>query len=252
MALKLAGSYMISYRDIRFNEVAEVRWAIFLDALRIEYLYRSPYFFLPPADGAYIGARGNNTDKNARRVAKEKCAETRKPVYLFSGDPWFNDAVEFFVCTDPLAGEPIGTSEGHGWCQCPVCGIFDIGCERNPFSPFMVNHPECPGLLDYANARDLDVMQLAPAVDVDWTVVSPSIAMAFCAAKSDFQDASFPAIFESIRDAIDLLKEARVFASRHAQAQWDAACNRATRTRALDRAKVIRMQPKNTPGGDAQ
>jgi hypothetical protein len=243
---------MISHKGIRFNEVTEVRWAIFLDALRIEYLYQGPYFLLPQGDGAFLTARGNYTDSSARRRAKEKCAETKKPVYVFSGDPWFNDAVEFFVCTDPLAGEPIGTREGHGWCQCPVCGTFDIGNERNPFSPFMVNHGECPGLLDYADSRDFDVKLLAPTLDVDWTVVSPSIAMAFCAAKTDFKDASFPAIFESIRDAIDLLREARVFASVHVQTQWEAACNRAARVRALDRAKVVRMRPKTDSGGTVQ
>lgn len=243
---------MISYNGIRFDDDTHVRWAIFLDALRIPYVYDRPDFRLSDPKGRFLTVDADGMDNTARRVAAEKCRETRQGLYLFLGDPWFNNAVEFFVCTDPLARQEIGAREDHGWCQCPICGMFDIGHQRNPFAPFMGQHADCPDLREYANARDFNPMELAPAVDVDWTVVSPSIAMAFCAAKSDFQDASFPAIFESIRDAIDLLKEARVFASRNVQARWNAACNRATRTRALDRAKVVHMQPKNTPGGDAQ
>lgn len=99
------------YAGYRFRSRLEARWAVFFDALKVEYQYEAegfdlggglwylPDFWLPELD-CWLEIKGQEPTGEEREKCERLAVGSEKPVYVFVGDPWLNIARHCFVRTD--------------------------------------------------------------------------------------------------------------------------------------------------------
>lgn len=89
------------YKDYRFRSRTEAKWAIFFDAMGIEWEYEPegydlgeagwylPDFWLPYFK-MWVEIKGINPNDDELNKARALCDATRNRVIIFVGNPWFN------------------------------------------------------------------------------------------------------------------------------------------------------------------
>jgi hypothetical protein len=107
------------YKGHHFRSRTEARWAVFFDAMKLDYLYEHedfmlpsgrylPDFYLPEFEGgAFAEVKGEFNDLEYKKCS-ELCRLTRKPVLLLSGVPDFK-CVQYY-----------GWNE-RAFLECPKC-----------------------------------------------------------------------------------------------------------------------------------
>ena len=124
------------YHGVLFRSRIEARWAVFYDALGIEWEYEKEGYQLPGNLGAYlpdfwipslscwIEIKGANPSKAERDKCEALATITNHVVYLFYGkipypSPESSESSEWIG--------PNGAWDcGYYWCQCQDCGKFGI------------------------------------------------------------------------------------------------------------------------------
>jgi hypothetical protein len=99
------------YKGYRFRSRLEARWAVFFDALGIEWEYEKegydlgeagwylPDFWLPEIQ-VWIEIKGGNPTNEEMVKAENLCRGTQNSVVIFSGNPWFNIARAYYMIDD--------------------------------------------------------------------------------------------------------------------------------------------------------
>lgn len=128
------------FKGYRFRSRLEARWAVFYEALGIDWRYEDegfdldgsrylPDFYLPHLD-CFIEIKGKYPADWEYDLCAKLAAFSGKRVYLFYGnipsfkshwmlDSWDGESAFVFY--------PNGNSDGsHTWCECDVCGGFGI------------------------------------------------------------------------------------------------------------------------------
>lgn len=154
------------YKGYRFRSRLEARWAVFYDALGIEWLYEHegynlngipylPDFYIPHLD-CFIEIKGQAPTKEEEGKCALLSFLSEKKVFLFygeiaiphDGDNWYktdsarlywnapSKREDYFSEESYLLGlesdKAILEGKGHCsdihylWCECPSCGVFGI------------------------------------------------------------------------------------------------------------------------------
>lgn len=138
------------YNGYRFRSRIEARWAVFFDCCKIEYEYEKegfdldgtfylPDFFLPKLD-CFVEIKGEGCSVDDEKKMKLLCKNTKKRVYLLSGDmPYADDEDSFFdlmykkqfhsftmYFPNPTNDIEIGSDSPYVFCECPDCGMVGI------------------------------------------------------------------------------------------------------------------------------
>lgn len=128
------------YNNYRFRSRLEARWAVFFDALHIEYRYEPEGFdlektgrYLPdfwlPKQKCWIEIKGTRPDDRERDKAEELARLTGTTAYIEFGDILIPDGsfCETFWDTESalayFAGG--GGDSPYRWCECAYCGYID-------------------------------------------------------------------------------------------------------------------------------
>lgn len=142
------------YNDILFRSRLEARWAVFFDALGIEYFYEYegyqlpsgwylPDFYLPELgkDGAFIEIKPCPPTQQEETFCEELALATTKRVLLQMGDISYPKGVERAVNSQDVqnyaqlydVGWCPETQEKYliwdlyyYWCECPTCGEYGV------------------------------------------------------------------------------------------------------------------------------
>jgi len=130
------------YSGYRFRSRLEARWAVFFDALGLEYSYEPegydlgagvgayrPDFYLPAQSG-FRGGYGEIKPREPLALERRRCEALaeglRQDVYVFYGPlsipsyetPYVNPGI-IFLGTG-------GWDDDHYWCACHLCGAVGI------------------------------------------------------------------------------------------------------------------------------
>ena len=132
-----------SYKGYRFRSRLEARWAVFFDALGIEWRYEMegyelpagrylPDFYIPHLD-CWIEIKGEKPTELEQEKVSQLASQQKKAAYLFFGEiPWIDDHGEIEKPADcAIALFEFGWDHDYRWCQCTQCGKFGIqfsGC----------------------------------------------------------------------------------------------------------------------------
>lgn len=87
-----------------------------MDTLGIEWSVSAGDFFLPRLD-CYLTVSVNGLDSVMKSAAVRLSKETGQYVYLFFGEPWFNEGLAYYPTSEP--GEIAEVAE-QSWTQCPL------------------------------------------------------------------------------------------------------------------------------------
>jgi hypothetical protein len=125
-----------NYDDIVFRSRIEARWAVFFNALNLEYEYEKegydlggsvlylPDFWVPALD-SWIEIKGQEPDDYEAEKACRLSVSTGKRVYVFFGGHVVPDAQ-----TNPPSAYVFFPDEGsdyeYWWCECALCGLIGI------------------------------------------------------------------------------------------------------------------------------
>jgi hypothetical protein len=123
------------YSGIQFRSRMEARWAVFMDAIGVHWLYEPegydldglrylPDFYLPTVDAFLEVKNPLAVDRDAKKCHSLAMA-TGKSVYLTTNPPQLIDD------SDPLGDMvrifPDGAEDyGYSWCECPHCHRYGI------------------------------------------------------------------------------------------------------------------------------
>lgn len=131
------------YNSYRFRSRLEARWAVFFDALGVEYDYEPegydlgaagcylPDFWLPKQSGfrgGYIEIKGVGPSESEQVKADVLAEASGEAVYVFAGPIEIPDDYSY----PPIGNAASWYSEGHGfdhpyyWCECHMCGAVGI------------------------------------------------------------------------------------------------------------------------------
>jgi hypothetical protein len=130
------------YHGVLFHSRIEARWAVFYDALGVEWEYEKEGYHLPgelgpylpdfwiPSLDSWVEIKGKKPDSIEMRKAFALSEMTGKMTYIFYGkipypDPSYNSETESAEAYYPDSSWDCG----YHWCQCPDCGKFGIQFE---------------------------------------------------------------------------------------------------------------------------
>lgn len=138
------------YKGYRFRSRMEARWAVFMDAASIRWVYEPdaydlgngtcylPDFYLPQQD-AFLEVKNPTAPKEEFEKVGKMAVAAKKLAYVFTSPPKLPDwedydgegAIAYFY--EQASGEPFPEEEGgygsdshYLWCQCPECGRMDL------------------------------------------------------------------------------------------------------------------------------
>lgn len=123
-----------AYEGRLFRSRLEARWAVFLDALEVEWEYEREGYALPsgwylpdfwlPRHRAWLEIKGDAPSSREEVLASELARHTGSVVYLFFGDM---DAAVRERNAGGYAYRPDGTrGERHLWHECPTCWTLNV------------------------------------------------------------------------------------------------------------------------------
>jgi hypothetical protein len=153
------------YRGYRFRSRLEARWAVFFDAMKIEwryefegYLFKDgtmylPDFFLPKF--GWIEIKGKYPTGEENHKITMLCIESNTMAYLFFGDiPTQKQLDTFDFRESSYAFFPPNGAEDfpYVWCECPICG--SIGIQFDGRSARNKHKEECPVIEEYKLGND--------------------------------------------------------------------------------------------------
>lgn len=120
-----------------FRSRTEARWAVFFDALLLEWFYEpdgyelpsGPYlpdFWLPHVNGGcFVEVKGAYPTSAEQAKAAELAIATGRPVYTFFGPVALPD--DRRTTDSAVAQFPDGSQDFHYlWCECGICGNLGI------------------------------------------------------------------------------------------------------------------------------
>lgn len=128
-----------TYNGFRFRSRTEARWAVFMDAMGVQYEYeREAYdldglFYLPdfwlPQMQAHLEIKGEAPTEEETEKAKRLAKYTDKRVYIIYGQPeipWHSnlpssESAHLIEWMKTKEGEHIGWDCSYWWCECPHC-----------------------------------------------------------------------------------------------------------------------------------
>jgi hypothetical protein len=126
------------YNGIKFRSRTEARWAVFMDAMGIKYVYEHegynldgflylPDFWLPEHD-FFVEIKGVPPTADESAKASALADFTKKTVFIFCGTPRQPmPLTESFYSESAYAYFPSdGADNGWWWCECPTCGKTDV------------------------------------------------------------------------------------------------------------------------------
>ena len=184
-----------------------------------------------------IWVNGLGFDPLIRKLSMDQSRNTGKYVYAFSGEPWFCDGIAYY----PASHDKIAEVAEQSWAQCPICGEILIARHSDPFD----SHYDCPEGEALAKERGFKWRDLLCSRMISWKVVSPAIAIAFCAARLDLNDKHFTESFESLRNSVEMLLDAGIYASKLVEMQWQEQLSSASKTNVLRERKESRFRAYN-------
>lgn len=150
------------YRGYRFRSRLEARWAVFFDALGIEWEYEkegydlgTEGFYLPDFilyDALWIEVKGTHPTETEIAKIEKLAKETDKNAFIQYGN--------INACGKGKTAELMGvwvfdngesvTVDNCVWCVCPSCGALQISPSGSVFWPAFVHNRNC----DLKNAID--------------------------------------------------------------------------------------------------
>ena len=160
------------YKGYRFRSRLEARWAVFFDALGIEWEYEKegydlngvwylPDFWMPGSTseaetfgavdedttdpGYWVEIKANEPTPEEDEKAARLAIESGKPVLMLIGEPWMGDAHHYARAYSRFARD--GRRSGWSvWTECPHCHAIAI-CPQGErlFLPC-----SCPGTIEGA------------------------------------------------------------------------------------------------------
>ena len=131
-----------SYKGYLFRSRLEARWAVFFDALGVEWEYEKegydlggvyylPDFYLPAV--GWIEIKGTEPTDKEQNIASLLSAATGKPVYMFFGNiPDPTNLERINLSLNPRNDSAFCLLDEHGWdndymwCRCRTCGKLGI------------------------------------------------------------------------------------------------------------------------------
>jgi hypothetical protein len=135
------------YKDCHFRSRTEARWAVFYDALEIEWFYEFDGFVLPgdvqylpdfwlPKQDCYIEIKGARPTWDEEHRCYQLAQGTGKNVYCFFGDIKnpedqdyeTNDGAHAYLASAVAGTETIEVAcdNFYHWCECSQCGFLGI------------------------------------------------------------------------------------------------------------------------------
>lgn len=125
MAIK---AIQTQYNGYRFRSRLEARWAVFFDALEIEYQYEPEGFdlgalgwYLPdfwfPNSEYWLEIKGGCPTENEINKVKQLQIQSEKKSFLIFGDPWAYEQAK----KGRIGFDKGGTQEIYWWKECPIC-----------------------------------------------------------------------------------------------------------------------------------
>lgn len=124
-----------TYRGVRFRSRLEARWAVFYDALGLEWHYEHEGYQLPsgwylpdfwlPSLGVWIEIKPTDPGHGAElQLCEELAAGTHKSVLLFFGE--VNPPNDEPYSSAYWIGGPDCTDMDYHWCVCLRCGKLGV------------------------------------------------------------------------------------------------------------------------------
>jgi hypothetical protein len=130
------------YSGYRFRSRLEARWAVFFDALGIEYEYEKEGFELPsgwylpdfwlPEQDIWVEIKPKNSSDTSPKYG-ELAILTKKNVYLCDTgiinkmpEDWVHYCVQDLIKCEPSMIFSDGCDFPYVWCECPYCGSLDV------------------------------------------------------------------------------------------------------------------------------
>lgn len=126
------------YRGYRFRSRLEARWAVFFDALPVQWEYEKegyvissgasylPDFWLPQ-QGVWVEIKGNEPTKDEREKCSLLSRGTNAPVLLFSGQLALPNRNDYPPAPDAEVFFPDGSGDlSYLWCECDECGSLGV------------------------------------------------------------------------------------------------------------------------------
>lgn len=170
------------YKGFRFRSRLEARWAVFMDAMGVQYEYeREAYdldglFYLPdfwlPQMKAHLEIKPEQPTDDETEKAVRLAKHTSAPVYIIFGaleTPWHNNhpssesahMIEWMKCEE---GEHSGWDCSYWWCECPHCHRCELqfngradrikcGCQKSEHGDKGYNYDSPKLQAAYAKAR---------------------------------------------------------------------------------------------------
>jgi hypothetical protein len=137
------------YKGYRFRSRLEARWAVFFDALGLEWEYEKEGYELPSGsylpdfwfpeinDGCWVEIKGKNCSVEELNKAADLCEATGCEVFIFDSPLSITEVAEaasYSLVPHENGRLRAGYDIGHKWCECPTCrkvGIeFDGRADR--------------------------------------------------------------------------------------------------------------------------
>jgi len=163
------------YKGYRFRSRLEARWAVFFDALGIDWEYEKegyvvggepylPDFYLPGVNGGcFIEIKGSEPSERERNLAAWLADQCSCQVFIFFGKiPDVSDGGHIFETQSAIAYiADAYTDYEYMFCVCPSCG--KIGIEFNGRGARVCRHTDNDKHYAYAHPRLISAYKAARA-----------------------------------------------------------------------------------------
>lgn len=124
------------YRGFRFRSRLEARWAVFMDALQVDFEYeREAYemdgmFYLPdfwlPQMRCFLEIKPEEATQEEIEKAARLSAHTKRDVYIFEGSPENPELSHKHKGLKFFGSDSGGYDMPYSFCECSKCGTVGI------------------------------------------------------------------------------------------------------------------------------
>lgn len=178
------------YKGYRFRSRLEARWAVFFDALGVQYEYEKegydldgvwylPDFWLPEQQ-CWVEIKGDEMSPDEEEKASRLARATNARVYLFPGGLKFEEDGEIMPHAWMFeAGIGTINAPGYCWCECPVCHELGIHWADPDTGDGSLMHPKCLASHVYKFPRGVTPPKIFEHMDA-----TPRLFAAYKAARS--------------------------------------------------------------------